>query len=139
MDLVTMAMCTPKVIDLDKYRVGDASSTTTIGTVILYAFQQAAAGGFGFSGHLKDTAFWDDLNTKRPLRIVINTQMMGVDGKVQIDGGTLLVRKGKVEQLTFSFELTYEVSVMMQVMIARAGENVIVKASVFPITYPDAV
>jgi hypothetical protein len=91
MDILTLAMAKPKVIDLDEYGIGQ---------YILYLFSQG--GGThtveGVSG------FWDAVNTNRPIevRTLAEGETICVNGVTKVVNGN-----GACTQLSFSIMLDY--------------------------------
>lgn len=104
MDIITLAMTTPKVIDLTQYSATNNGTLMTFNDALLALYAQ---GGGTVSATGGDClAFWDEVNTDKPLVFVIDA---GAAAAVTLHCSATSLGKGadhqKVTAIGFGFLL----------------------------------
>lgn len=130
MGLISAALAKPKRIELRDYNIG----ATTIEGCILAAF--GAGGGSGSA--VCDDKFWKDIDTDRPLRFVIYTDLAGrSDGIMEFNNYTVMRVSSDVAQVSFESVFYFKAYYKLQVVINKLGDTVNVGVKIDTLTFPE--
>lgn len=103
MDIITLAMAKPKVIDLAKYVVeltgGGIAAGGTLNDVVLYMFSN----GGGSVAVTDNSSFWNDVNANRPLSFVIDTSDIFSGITITAEVNSITRGNGVPHAIEFSF------------------------------------
>ena len=133
MDLISMAMSKPKVIDLSQYKIGNTNNT--IADAILMAFTLGGQSG-NFDGDF--AKLWSDVDTNRSIRISMPATMGDAEYTIQSDEVTVVYAAGSPALIAYNFMMYFNSQLTsVKVNIGVAGQNrILLIVVVEPVTMP---
>lgn len=103
MDMITLAMAKPKVIDLAKYEVDETPAGVSIGTTLNGVVLSLFSSGGGSGAVVDNSSFWNDVNTNSPLSFAIDASDISPGITITADANSITAGNGVPYAIEFSF------------------------------------